>query len=301
MSSVREWLVKCLWKDSWATFVFLKHDLSRMLCCWKLICLVFFFCLPAFCVYWLSLLCRPTSGRAQSIYLTKCEIICFNKQMRDSIAHVAVLQSRTTLREAGRVLHHQSLCCLSVIWCEIVAQLQAVWQNRYHSWTVWLYWSLYGDPSTGFKGGEKIQALSSSWYLMRVLFVLFSCDSLMSSRLSWVLSYRQKWIARLVCFTVHRRRVDSVACALSPGFLGLTVRLFFFSCSWRHLPVSHHQLHQQLHGSLQTLPHVRSVHGLPIRAVAVLSARYVTAWEDAKGHGYCKQDGEHDGRGHSGQ
>lgn len=81
----------------------------------------------------------------------------------------------------------------------------------------------------------------------------------------------------------------------------LVLTLSLLSCSWRRLPVSHHQLHQQLHGSLQTIPHLCPLHGLSVRAVAILPAWHVALGEDAQGHRYCEQDGEHDGGGHSGQ
>lgn len=74
-----------------------------------------------------------------------------------------------------------------------------------------------------------------------------------------------------------------------------------FPSSWRHLPVRHHQLHQQLHGPLQTLAHLRPVHGVSLRPVALLPARHVAVREDAQGHRHRQQDGEHDGGSHPGQ
>lgn len=83
---------------------------------------VCFLCLPVFCVYWLSLFFRPMSGSAHSIYLTKCEIIYFTKQMKDLIPHEMVLLSNTqhytkgSRRQSSAPLKFTLLLCCHMAW-----------------------------------------------------------------------------------------------------------------------------------------------------------------------------------------
>lgn len=126
-------------------------------------------------------------------------------------------------------------------------------------------------------------------------FLLFWVTLFYTIKPSHMSNKRIKWIFLWFRFINSSNRYESVTIYadvrlfthVNTMFTMTRFKCVFFSpFSWRCFPVSHHQLHQQLHRAFQAVPHLRAVHDLPLRTVQQLQTWHQRVRAHAQSHSY---------------